>query len=275
MAISVLTNLSDLAGLRALGMHTVNLNRAMERLATGKRVNRAGDDPAAAIAVQALKTDEIRVHKQLERLEFESKYLGARDGAVSVVSDMLQDLMGLTVTAGNTGAMSQAEREALQLEADSILQTINFLATTTTFNGEAILSGYFAGKMGAVSLTPRPGFDPGVPGTATLADIASGGSLNLLTGDLEAAQKSVASAIEGLAADRARFGNRMREIDSETRTLMTERENLAGTRSLLEDADFAAETSALIREQVLRQAALFVIQVARSMKSDSVLTLLG
>ncbi len=243
---------TDLAGLRArgtLGSIAKQVNQAIEHLATGKRLNRASDDPSGITTVDALKVRLTEVNKRLERLDFTEHYLGARDGAEAAVADLLLQLQSSVTTSANTGGLTQEEREAIQGDAVGIIKAIDYLAQNTTFNGQQILTGFTAKHLGVAGL-------------------------DLVEGDREAAQQAVTAAIKGLGISRAAIGTQVQGIQSERRQLQTELENTEAARSLIEDADFAQETASLIRAQTLQDANLFILQLATEQKKQMVESLL-
>jgi flagellin len=254
--ISVQTNLPALSGLRSLDAASREMGKSMERLATARRINRASDDPSGLMAAESLSAEEATIVKRIDRLRFESAFLAAREGGSSVVGDLLVDLQGLVARAGNKGGLSRTEREAIQIEADSILKTFDFLSNTSTFNGQRLLAGAGAQSMG-------------------LSELLTGGKLNLVDGDLEGAAEAVKNAVGGSTFDRAGLGARMREIDAESRELMNRLENVAAAKSLILDTDYAAETANLARQQVLQQAATFATSVASRTRADTALALLS
>ena len=185
--LTILSNINATIAMAQLARHQRALNTSMERLATGQRINRASDDPAGSAAAESLASDIAGVKKQMDSYEFEDKRLGAVDGAESVVGDLLLELSGLIPSSANTGATSPEERKANQIELDSILQTLDHLATTTRFDGQLLVSHMTAGGLG-------------------LAELRTGGKLNLVDGDLEEAQKVVQSAVDSLNTGRAGAG---------------------------------------------------------------------
>ena len=262
-------SLSNLSGMRAQGAYASfsrQLNATLERLATGKQINRAADNPAGLAAVNHMKADLAALNTRLERLDFQDAYLGAREGAESVLSDLLLDLQSAVTRAANTGALTPAEKEGLQVEADSIIRAIDHLAQTTTFNGSQILTAFGSSNLGVSHA------DPDAP--TSLRDMLGNGKLNLVSGNLEAAQATVTAASDAITTSRGAIGRQMQANDSERRTLLTEIENTELARSSLEDADFAKETANLIREQTLQQASLFIMQFAAEQKQELVKSLL-
>ena len=235
---------------RSLGQAQQAINEALVRLATGKRLTSARVDPAAMIAVTRMQADVMANLKQIEAMERENARLSTEEGAASVISDMLVDLDGLAVQAANSGAMSDAEREALQMEADSVVQAIDHVARIS-----GLSQSYSSSSLGSTE-GPNPG--SGANGDS-LADVTAGGSLNLVDGDIENAQRVIRAAISAVATRRGQIGLQIREHQSMQRALSTEFESLSGAISLLGDADFAKETSALARGKVLEQASIGAI----------------
>jgi flagellin len=168
------------------------------------------------------------------------------------------------VTAANTAGQSREEREALQMEVDAILSAIDNAALTTTFNGQKLLGNEQAANLG---VTPEKVVGPDGKEAEvryTLADLRTGGKLNLLTGDLEKAQNMAKGVGQSVAQSRAMLGARANQIDAELQVAENEYINLTDAQSKIEDTDYAKEVSALVRAQVLQQAAAFAIRLAQN-----------
>lgn len=272
--ISALNNPAGLIAANQYAKITRAIGTNLERLSTGKRINRASDDPAGMVAVDQLKTQREAIKAKMDRLEFEASYVGSRDGARSVVSDMLTDLTGWIVTAANTAGQTRDEREALQTQVDSVLSTIDQLALTTTFNGQSLLQGQQAANLGVTLTTVTNPDGSTTTVRRSLADLRRGGALNLLDGDLAAAQDLVKGLTTSYASERAALGARGREIDSQLRVLSDEYANLTDAQSRIEDTDYAQEVSLLVRNQVLQQAAALAMKLAKDSGPQRVLDLL-
>ncbi len=226
---------------------------SLERLSTGKRVNRASDDPSAIATIEPMKAQIAEINAKLRGLDEREAYHGAREGAMSVVSDALLELKSLVVTAGNRGTMTLEERDGLQEAATGILQGLDYLANTTTFRGQQIMTGMNTRGLGLSGL---------------LTDA------NLSTGDLEAADAAVSAAIEANAMSRGAIGAALKADDSARNELMEELESLTGELSRVQDTDFAAETAALIRARLLEQVGTMLEKSNIDTKSEAVLTLI-
>lgn len=263
----------DLFTRHALARSQAALNTALERLATGSKINRASDDPAGVIISERLEAQTKAVGKTIERLEIDNARLAAKDGAYSVLSDMAIELEGLTVAAANDGALSSAEREALQIEADSILQGMQHIANTSHFVGEKLINIDVNG-LGALSTLVDDGSGGQETLTQSIADLTTGGSLNLVDGDMEMAQRVVAKAVSSLATRRGSIGNQMLENESRIRTSLAELEGTSSALSEIRDTDYYAEISNLTRAQIMEQAGIRAIMIGQQNRQN-VLTLLG
>ncbi len=246
---------------------------AFERLATGSRINRASDDPSGLVAAESMSAERASLERRIERYERANLRLAAEEGVLGVVGDLLVELDGLVVTASNTDGLSGAERKALQVQADSILDAIGHIRATATYDGQLLLGG--AGGRVVVQGAPGPGGgSPGDDQPLSLASIRSGGRLNLVDGDLEAAQEFVRAARDANTERRAGIGRSMNDNDRRHRLAGVELENLTGAISMIKDTDYAAEVSALVRAQVLEQASMAVISLGARQTAASVLSLL-
>jgi flagellin len=135
------TNTSSLIAQNHLRQNTVDLQQALTRLSTGLRINVGKDDPAGLIASEALRSDITSIETAITNTERANQMIATADGALGLVSDLLNDIRGLVVEAANTGALSDDQISANQLQVDSSLEAINRIAQTTTFQGRRLLDG--------------------------------------------------------------------------------------------------------------------------------------
>jgi flagellin len=269
--ISALTNMGSLRATHAVNDAGARIARSLQRLSTGKRINSAADDPAGMIAVTNLESAESRLNGEIKGLQQRQFGLDATEGALTPITNMLQELNGLVVTAAGSSAMSAAERDGLQLQADSILQTLDLLSNTTEFKGARILTGVNAAELGYTQYTASGQTGPQ---TVTLVDLRRGGALDLLSGDHAAAQKTVESALSAINTRRAAGGAESNSIDAMIAAKQVELENTTAAKGQIQDTDYAQETATLAREQTRQQAAVYVAQLAQQQRASVVLDLL-
>jgi flagellin len=289
--ISVNFNVARATANSAINRSGGELRTAIERLSTGLRINRASDDPSGMIAGENLKGQEASLRKKIESRNFNITFYAAREGAESALNEMLTNLNDLVIRAANKAATSPNEREAMQIEAAGIIAGIDYLASTTRFNGQLILQGRTSTNLGKVQVAVNPGQsaspapDPnqsGVPITgatpqpttrfAGLNEIANG-ALNLVNGDLEAAQQAVASALSSVTTSRGAIGAQIKSEQSEIAALNSELENIGAAKSQIMDADFAQETARLVRAQTLQSAAIFAAQMSADLIKNTMRSL--
>jgi flagellin len=283
MALVVNTNIASLNAQRNLSASQSQLQTAIQRLSSGLRVNSAKDD-AAGLAVAESFTSQIRGTNQAVRNANDGISLGqTAEGALAQIANNLQRIREIAVQAAN-GTISDTDRGQLQKEVDQLTQEISRIVQTTTFNGTSLLSG-------SSTLT----FQVGASGVAsnqvsvTTTDLATNGSAGLYsysgtltaTGVINVSTSANASAaIANLDADiskvstvRATFGAVQNRFEAVIANLQNYAENLTASRSRIMDADFAAETAALTRGQILQQAGVAMLAQANALP-NTVLSLL-
>lgn len=230
-----------------LSLHQDTVATSLERLATGKKVNRASDDPSAIAPISEFKGRILQINKRLERFEFEEARLGATEGGLSVIQDLVLELKGLNVIDANGAGLSDEEREGVLTEVRSVVDAIGSVTTNTFFNGDQILAG----------------LGPELSGLA-----------EAIGSDPERAQEIIDAAVEDVSGRRGAIGARLNQIDSERGTLLAELEGNSAALSAIEDTDYAKESAALVRAQILEQATVRAILVERE-QADRVLDLIS
>lgn len=137
------TNVPSLIGQRTLRTQNLTLNKSLERLSTGLRINRGADDPAGLIASENLRAEMKAINAAVSNAERAEQVVNVAEGGLQEISSLLQELQGLVGASANEAGLSQEEKEANQLQIDSILQTIDRLANSTSFQGTKLLNGNF------------------------------------------------------------------------------------------------------------------------------------
>ena len=125
-----------------------NLNRAnsdlnirLQRLATGLRINRGADDPAGLIVSERLRSEIRGIDQGIKNSERASNVIATTEGSLTEVSELLNSIKALVIEAANTGAFSEVEIEANQLQIDSAIESITRISNTASFGGLKLLNG--------------------------------------------------------------------------------------------------------------------------------------
>lgn len=135
------TNVQSLISRRVLRNNNDALNTSLTRLSTGLKINSGKDDPSGLIASENLRAEKTGIQAGIANAERASNIVGTAEGGLAEISSLLNEVQNLVTSAANTGGLSSDEIDANQLQVDSILNTINRLAGSTSFNGTKLLDG--------------------------------------------------------------------------------------------------------------------------------------
>jgi flagellin len=274
--VSINSNYAATFAAKAAKQTTSELNSAMEKLSTGKRINYARDD-AAGQAISVRLTAEIQGLAMASRNASDGQaMIDTAEGALMETQTLLLRMRELAVQSSN-GTLASADRAALEKEASSLEAEITRIADTSSWAGQMLLDG---------SLSDGITFQAGTKaGTANLITVSIGEmSSTAATVDIGAqsvgtftdAQHAIThidAALSGVSEVRGKLGAISNRLNSTIANMDQVRVNLSASQGRIEDADFATETGNLAKNQILQQAATAMIAQANSSKS-SVLNLL-
>ena len=145
------TNVQSLVAQRVLGSNQKSLAQSLERLSTGLRINSGKDDPAGLIASNNLGAEIVGKNSAISNSNRADQVVNIAAGGLTEVSGLLTQLQGLVTSSSSTAGLSQAEKQANQLQVDSILQTIDRISSSTSFQGIKLLNGNFDFKTSSVN----------------------------------------------------------------------------------------------------------------------------
>jgi len=283
MALIVNTNVASLNAQRNLANSQSQLAVTLQRLSSGLRVNSAKDD-AAGLAVSEAFTAQIRGNNQAVRNANDGISLGqTAEGALGQIARNVQRIREIAVQAAN-GTLSNTNRQQLQKEVDQLTQEISRIVQTTSFNGTLLLSGvsnltFQVGSSGSadnqVTITTTNLAATGSAGLYTYnASLTATGVIDVTTqANASAALANLDADINQISTIRSTFGAVQNRFEAVIANLQNYVENLEASRSRIMDADFAAETAALTRGQILQQAGVAVLAQANALPQTA-LTLL-
>jgi len=268
------TNVPALIAQRSLAKTSSEMSTALQRLSTGLRVNSAKDD-AAGLAISERLTAQIRGYSQAIRNAGDGISLArTAEGGMDGITSGLQRMRELAVQSANY-SNTTADRAAINAEFTQLKTEIDRVASQTKFNTKALLDGTFTAADFQVG--------PNTGETITVAAITALGSTALgLTASVDVSTVANANTALGLldtalvtvTSTRANIGASINRFEQTISNLRVTVESLQTSRSRVQDADFAAETAALTRLQILQQSGTAVLAQA-NMIPRSVLSLLG
>ena len=278
MGLRINTNVPSLVAQRNLRTTRGNLDRTLERLSSGSRINRAGDDAAGLAISESLKS-QIRGLGQAERNAQDGVSLvQVAESAMGEISNILIRMRELGVQAASDTVGPQ-ERRFLDVEFQQLLEEIDRIANSTEFNGTSLLNGSATTFEIQVGTKNNPLIDRIRLFDANSADVnvvALGLNLTNVS-DKSSAQNtlsSVDSALSSVTAIRAEFGALQNRLQSVINNIMVSKENLAAANSRIRDADIAEETTELTKNQILTQSGVAVLSQANT-TAKAALGLLG
>ena len=288
------TNVSATLTSNALAKNDRAMSQSMERLSTGQRINSASDD-AAGLAIASKMTSQIRGLDQAVRNGNDAiSMIQTADGAMVEVSNMLQRMREIAVQ-GASDTNTDTDRDALDIEFQSLEDQIQAISENTQWNGTNILDGELgqvdfqigANASQTISVTfedLNTAYDSSASATKSLAGVfttldGSTASKDLETLDLQnkanasAAITQVDKALEKINAHRATLGSTINRIEYAVDNLANVSQNASASRSRVQDANYATESTELARTQIIQQAGTAMLAQANQ-QSQSVLALL-
>ena len=278
MGVVVNTNVSSIAASRILDKNRVDLQKTMERLSSGKRINSAADDAAGMAVAAKLRADVQSLNQAVRNANDAVSLVNTYDGASAEVETILVRMRELAVQSAN-GTYEDADRDLAQKEIDALALEIDRIAQNTTFNQKNIAdasdsSGTFTFRVGPqggsaddvdVELASIEAAELGSTGVASL-DIGSAGGAS-------DAVDAIDGALAALAEARSTAGAFVNRLGHTVSNLQNVSQRTSEALSGVEDADYAAESAALARGMVLAQAGTAMLAQANQ-APQYVLTLL-
>lgn len=134
-------NIPAVQAQRQLAITNRQLQQSLQRLSTGLRINRGADDPAGLIVSTRLRTEITAAEQAIRNSERAINVIATGEGALAEIQQLLLDIRDLTIEAANTGAFSDEEIRANQLQIDSAVESITRIANTTNFAGRKLING--------------------------------------------------------------------------------------------------------------------------------------
>ncbi len=271
MGLRINTNVAALNARRTLSRTTLQLNRSLERLSSGLRINRARDD-AAGLAIAEGFNSLVRGSQQAARNTQDGiNLVQTAEGGLSETTSILQRIRELALQAAN-GTQSTANRASINVEVQQLLDQIDDIASDTEFNGIRVLSQ-------TTAVTLQSGFQQGQTLDITGVN-ARRGALGLNISNVTATSSAVRliseidNALASVNTQRATLGAQQNRLEFTINTLAIQEENSAAAESSIRDADIARETINFTRNQILVTSGTAILAQA-NVVPQTALTLLG
>ena len=257
------TNVAALSAHRNLSKTGVGLGKSIERLSSGLRINRAGDDAAGLVISQKLRAESSGLKQSVRNAQDGISFVQTAEGALDEVGAMLNRMRDLTIQARN-GTQDSNSITAIQAEFDALSGAISDIGSNTEFAGKTVFSSTAVNFQVGNSDTDQISVTTGLVGhTATGSTVTDAGVLDDLDADIAA-----------ISTTRGSLGATQNRLESTVRNLSVTSENLAAAESRIRDVDVAEEMMSFTRSQILQQAGTAMLAQANGV-SQSALSLLG
>ena len=260
-------NIAAINSYRNLGTNQSALSKNLEKLSSGYKINRAGDDAAGLAISETMRSQINGLNQAVNNANDAVGLIQTAEGAMTETHSMLQRMKTLTTQAAN-GTYTDTARKNIKAEIDALNAEITRIATTTTFNGETPLKpankganltffiGASADKTNQMTVVQQE-----MTATAlTLTNIAVDTTANAFT-----AMASVDSAIETVSSYRATLGAAQNRLEHTVNNLKVTSENITSAESRIRDTDMADEITAYTKNNILLQAAQSMLSQSNAM----------
>jgi flagellin len=278
MSSVIYTNTASLVAQKNLLGAQNALATSVERLSSGLRINRARDDAAGLAVANSLQTQINGANQGIRNMNDAISMVQTTEGAIAAATDMAQRIYTLA-TQGANDTLGADQRASIVDEMNQLMDSIGRIASRTNFAGNELLTG----KEYSFQISNESGdtIDLGVTAFAKISDTAAG-SFKELTDKIAAAddnetfgfvQEAVKTYVSDLMAQRSELGAYQNQMEYTLANITELSANLSAAKSRVIDTDYAAETAALTRGQILQQAATAMLAQANQMP-NVILTLL-
>lgn len=263
-------NISAINSYRNLSTNQNALSKNLEKLSSGYKINRAGDDAAGLAISESMRSQIAGLNQAVNNANDAVGLIQTAEGALTETHSMLQRMKTLTTQAAN-GTYTTTARKNIKAEIDALNAEIGRIATTTEFNGEKPLNpAAAAGKTANLTFfIGASGVKANAMTVAQQAMTQTALKINTVSVDSTthafASMKVVDAAIDTVSTYRATLGAAQNRLEHTVNNLKVTSENITSAESRIRDTDMADEITAYTKNNILLQAAQSMLSQANSM----------
>ncbi|HCM38592.1 MAG: flagellin [Bdellovibrionales bacterium GWC1_52_8] len=268
MGLRINTNMAAISANRSLTRTSEEQSKVYQRLSSGQRITQAGDD-AAGLSISENLRAQVRSMTQAERNANDGiSFAQVAEGGLSEIGNIMIRMRELSVQAASD-TIGDKERGYINQEVQSLMQEVDRIANVTTFNGTPLLNGQSSKDTLEFQVGTRNDEADRIQFNTSENDVRAqalgidGMDYSTIDGAREAIDK-VDDAIGRVFNSRARLGAMQNKLHATVNNLGIAKENLSQARSRIADTDIAAETSELVRGNILQSAGISVLAQANS-----------
>lgn len=264
MSLRVNQNISAMTVHRNLVAAGVDLEKSLQKLSTGLRINTASDDAAGLSISERLRAQVRGLHQAGRNAQDGVSLVQTAEAALDTTHGILQRMRELAVQAAND-TLTSTDRTAIQAEITQLSADIDRISTTTAFNTKNLLDG----SQATTGMTLQVGANAGQVIGFTIATV-NAAALTLtglsVTSQANASQAIVSldNAVNAVSTTRSNLGALHNRLERVVTNLSSSAEQQANAESRIRDVDMAKETSSMVRAQILQQSGVAVLAQANS-----------
>ena len=249
-------------------MNNIQLDKSLNRLSSGLRINRAADDAAGLAIADKLSAQSQGLGQAIRNANDGIGLIQTADGALEEYTNILKRIRTLSVQAAND-TQDSTSRSHIQKEVNRLISELDHIATETKFNGKQLLATTASYKfhVGAFS---------GETTSTTISGVQSSGAIFTSSGDIlvtsqSHAESSIAkldSAINTIDTLRATLGAAQNQLESTVRNISVTQVNVTAAESQIRDVDFAAESANFNKRNILAQSGSYAMSQANAVQQN-------
>ncbi|MBU2454457.1 MAG: flagellin FliC [Proteobacteria bacterium] len=268
MSLRINTNTGSAFSSYQLQKSQQDLSGSLERLSTGKKINKASDDAAGMVIANKLASQSSGFGQAMRNASDAISITQVADGALGQATDLIQGIRVKAIQAAGAG-QSPESRQAIQADIIKSLESLKDIAENTSFNGQKLLSGAFTNKQFQVGASSGETIEIslGSVDPAQISDETLGALANINVTTQEGAQAAIELtdvALDYISRQRSQVGASQNQLESTFNNLSNSRINTLAAESQIRDLDYAEESVTLNKIKLLSKARAFAQAQANS-----------
>lgn len=270
MSLSVLNNISAIYAQNSLNQTQNSLQKTLQQLSSGSRINSGADDAAGLSVADGLAANAAALLQSTQNAQNGIGLLQTADGALSQVTSLLDRATTLATEASN-GGLTTAQATAADTEFQSIITEIGNIGSTTNFNSSAVFSATATDFVVSDGTTAGTTTISATVGALTNANVGGSDLSSSVLTSASAAKTALAAitaAVSGISAQRGTLGAAINQLSAAANVASSEQVNLTAAQNAIVSTDYGQATSNLAKYQVLSQTGISALAQANSVQQE-------
>jgi flagellin len=282
------TNVASLAAREANTQTNNNLNKSLEKLSSGLRINKASDDASGLAIADKLRTQASSTGQAISNGNSAIALTQIADKAMAEQSNIL-DIIKTKLIQASTATTSTEGRKAIAKDVEKLLDQLDNVAVQTNYNGIQLLQGDTTARTGAAgtahtfqmgdksanTISTTAGVRSNVTGLSLTsiaglvsAAVTSAGAAGMTHANARSMMTKIDTALDRLNGWRADFGSTQNQLESAVRNLTTQQTNIKAAESVIRDVDYAAESANFNKQNIISQAGTYAMSQANNVQQN-------